>query len=504
MDGDHHGRIKCTNVNRTGVAYKIPRTELDKCKERIELSQSGVYFLFGTSSQMDKDVVYIGQAGVRQNGEGILYRLQEHNKNQEKNYWTEAVVFTTSNNFFGPTEISYLENCFYSLAMEANRYSVMNCNIPTPGNVTEEKKSELEDFVDFAKIIMGVLGYKVFEPLMEIKRDTEANTANILPLNEVKHFIEPNDSSVSEINHESLKYTFNSKSATITPLYREIFLSLSHKIGTRVVKANCKWILKGAIIAENDNILYSEWDEEEFVVLKGSYIRLDYEGLSSGLKRIRRKAKVDNNGVLQEDVIFEWAYKAACFVIGDYDVDADIKWKTEDGKTIETINEKYLEMELDKYELETEPAKFILITIESFYHLKYKIRQNNQSIEANGQMVMERTGIIDKNNELTHYEHLNDEFIVLKGSQISRDYTSNMDARFKKSAIRKLHVDENGILHIDISFKNDNHAGMFVLGGYYGYGDFKWETTDNKTPMDIYNTTEEDIEIIISKELIKD
>lgn len=34
MDGDASGRIKCTLANWTGVAYKIPRTDLDKCKER--------------------------------------------------------------------------------------------------------------------------------------------------------------------------------------------------------------------------------------------------------------------------------------------------------------------------------------------------------------------------------------------------------------------------------------------------------------------------------------
>jgi hypothetical protein len=34
MDGTPNGRIKCTLANWTGVAYKIPRTELDKCKGR--------------------------------------------------------------------------------------------------------------------------------------------------------------------------------------------------------------------------------------------------------------------------------------------------------------------------------------------------------------------------------------------------------------------------------------------------------------------------------------
>lgn len=49
IDGTATGRIKCTLANWTGVAYKIPRTELDKCKDRGDLSQSGVYFLFGIS-----------------------------------------------------------------------------------------------------------------------------------------------------------------------------------------------------------------------------------------------------------------------------------------------------------------------------------------------------------------------------------------------------------------------------------------------------------------------
>lgn len=90
---------------------------------------------------LEKGVVYIGQAGARKNGEGILNRLQEHKRNPEKDYWTEAIVFTTSNNSFGPTEISYLENRFCNLALQANRYEVKNGNDPTPGNITEEKNA---------------------------------------------------------------------------------------------------------------------------------------------------------------------------------------------------------------------------------------------------------------------------------------------------------------------------------------------------------------------------
>ena len=63
MDGKVDGRIKCTLANWTGIAYKIPRTDIDLCKDRADLKQSGVYFLFGVSDETGDNVVYIGQAG---------------------------------------------------------------------------------------------------------------------------------------------------------------------------------------------------------------------------------------------------------------------------------------------------------------------------------------------------------------------------------------------------------------------------------------------------------
>lgn len=163
MDGDPSERIKCTMANWTGIAYKIPRTALDKCKNIDILKQSGVYFLFGTDNK-DNTVIYIGQAGIRKNGKGLLLRVQESHTSID--YWTEVVMFTTTNNSFGPTEISYLENRFCNLAQEAKRYTVKNGNDPNPGNLTEEKESELEEFIDNAKIVMGTFGHKVFVPLV--------------------------------------------------------------------------------------------------------------------------------------------------------------------------------------------------------------------------------------------------------------------------------------------------------------------------------------------------
>lgn len=164
MDGDVTGRIKCTLSNWTGLAYKVPRSYLDKCNNRQDLKQSGVYFLFGKNDD-NEDEVYIGQAEIRENGEGVLFRVMENLK--DSSYFSDAIMLTTQNNSFGPTEISYLENRFTNLAKDIDRFKVRNSNDPNPGNVTEEKESELEDFVEYSKMVLGVLGYKIFVPLIK-------------------------------------------------------------------------------------------------------------------------------------------------------------------------------------------------------------------------------------------------------------------------------------------------------------------------------------------------
>lgn len=282
MDGDAGGRVKCTLANWTGIAYKIPRTELESCRGRDDLNQSGVYFLFGLSDTTGKNVVYIGQAGARKNGEGILNRLQEHKRNQEKDYWTEAVVFTTSNNSLGPTEISYLENRFCNLALEAKRYEVKNGNDPSIGNITEEKECEMEEFIEYAKVIMGTLGHKVFEPISKVV---------------------PESADVGE-----------EKSGTSIQLYLE-----------RTVKNVGKIEASGNQTAEG------------FVVMQGSHISPVDDGTISAVIRERRKsAKVDANGILQEDMLFTSPSSAAMFVIGKSE-NGLTRWKTKDGQTLKSL-----------------------------------------------------------------------------------------------------------------------------------------------------------------------
>lgn len=282
MDGEASGRIKCTLANWTGIAYKIPRTALDSCKEREDLKQSGVYFLFGKSDATGKGVVYIGQAGARKNGEGILNRLQEHRRNPEKDYWTEAIVFTTSNNSFGPTEISYLENRFCNLSLQANRYEVKNGNDPTPGNIREEKECELEEFIDYAKVIMGVLGHKLFEPITQPTADKE-ESADSKQENSVRLYLKRTIKDVGTIE----------------------------AIGSQTA--------------------------EGFVVYAGSHIAaVDDDTIPDTIKEKRAKTAVDKEGKLTEELLFTSPSYAAMFVTGKSE-NGLTRWRDKDGRTLKSL-----------------------------------------------------------------------------------------------------------------------------------------------------------------------
>lgn len=286
MDGEVTGKIKCTLSNWTGVIFKIPRIHLGDLKERSEMKQSGIYFLLGYDDEKRKDITYIGQATTRKNGEGVLLRIQEHTRDSHVDYFNDVIVLTTQNNSFGPTEISYLENKFTQLAREAGRFIVKNGNEPNPGNVTEEKQSELDEVVENTITIIGTLGYRLFVPMLqELSSDSEmAEEANQL-----------------------------------------LYLKRKSKKSNTEIRATCKQTAEG------------------FVVLKGSMIEIiDSPKIPSALKE--RRAELQSIGVivdsiLQENQLFNSPSYAAGFVLGMH-TNGRTDWKNKQGRSLKELEEE--------------------------------------------------------------------------------------------------------------------------------------------------------------------
>lgn len=282
LDGEVTGRTKCTLANWTGVVYKIPRALLNESKDIFALKQSSIYMLFGTNDN-DEPMVYIGQAGLRKNDKGVLLRLMEHDADEKKDFWTEAIILNTLNDSFGPTELNYLENRYYNLAKDTGRYKVDNGIEPTIGNVNEEKISELNEYIEFSMIPIGLLGKKLFTPVNHVTSDISTNSDNLLYLRQC-------------VNNEDVWGT-----------------------------------------AKETN--------EGFLLLKGSKVsQKSAPQLSETLRNRRDRAPKDQNNCLLEDVLLNSPSTAANFLIGQ-NSNGLITWKNELGETLKSIREQQLKKE---------------------------------------------------------------------------------------------------------------------------------------------------------------
>ena len=164
MDGNADGRWQAALSNWNAQAYKIPRNLLQESDTESALHSPGVYFLFGWDDDEEKQFVYIGE------GDDALTRIgQRHSFENNKTYWTEAVIFVTPDGTLEKSRVKYLENRFHKIAVDAKRFIVKNGNTPSQSPLNRQVRDLLEAFIINAEVIMSTLGYKVFELSPSVK-----------------------------------------------------------------------------------------------------------------------------------------------------------------------------------------------------------------------------------------------------------------------------------------------------------------------------------------------
>lgn len=276
------GRVKCGLANWTGLAYKIPRDYFAQSDSIKETKNNGIYFMIGVDEESDQPAVYVGQARQRSNGQGLLGRIVEpHNS---ITYWKEAILLTTRDDYFGPTELCYLEHKLYKIAKEAKRYLVTNGNTPSIGNPTEEKQCELDEFIEYAKLVISAMGYKFLIPIVPemIKRKMSAQDVGVKEQQES-----------DGIGPHIFKMSYNGANAT------------------------------------------AALTDDGVVLLQGSSINEAMTNTCPETVKKNRELYADKiiDGVLQEDVLFKSPSGAATFVAGAH-VNGKTYWQSENGKTI--------------------------------------------------------------------------------------------------------------------------------------------------------------------------
>jgi hypothetical protein len=142
-------------------ALVVPRASLSAVKERSEVKKTGVYVLIGPDSdKFGQKRIYIGETDT------IITRLTDHNKDVDKDFWDEAVIFVSKDENLTKGHARYLEARLIGLAVEAKRATVTNGTAPSEqGRLPEADEVEMNEFITQARLLLGALGYDVFEPV---------------------------------------------------------------------------------------------------------------------------------------------------------------------------------------------------------------------------------------------------------------------------------------------------------------------------------------------------
>lgn len=271
MDGEVTGRWVCTLAGRTTKAYRIPRSLCNNCSDIEELKKPAVYLLVGDVNDNERPVVYVGET------EDAFSRLKNHEDN--KDYWNEAVVFVSQDDHFNKAHVKYLEGRLYDIAMQVDRYTVMNSQKPASASIAVDEQAEMEDFIDNVTVLTYGMGYKIFEPLVKNNMDGNLSSKQIF-------YIKTKNNSVD------------------AKMIRTI---------------------------------------EGYVVLNGSKIRENYtKSIPSGAKKKREQLIAEGtimNNVFTRNELFASPSSASDVVTGN-NTNGNIMWKTENGITLGEILEK--------------------------------------------------------------------------------------------------------------------------------------------------------------------
>ncbi|MEK7556065.1 MAG: GIY-YIG nuclease family protein [Patescibacteria group bacterium] len=158
---DNPNGVKIAELsNWKGQIFIIPRNHLNSVRDRAEMNQAGIYFLFGDGE--DRPLVYIGQS------ENCASRLTYHDRDREDEQWNTAIVFTGG---LHGTYIKYLESIAVKTATNANRYEVINRTAPTENQLTEAQKITADEFFKKIKFLVTFFGFQLFQSVRELSSD---------------------------------------------------------------------------------------------------------------------------------------------------------------------------------------------------------------------------------------------------------------------------------------------------------------------------------------------
>jgi len=288
-DGEVTGLKIGEVVNHTIQCISCPRIKATELAAMSEPRRPGVYFLFGKEEETNDDIVYIGEA------ENVWDRLQSHLTN--KDFWNEMVFFISKDENLTKAHVKYLESRIIQQAHITDRYKIDNYNQPQLPSLPYADRDAMEEFLVQVKMLLGIMGFKLLEEVVE-RKPTPVKQPAIIP-QQVQNL-----SKVAE------------------PSETEFYLNVNDLAAT-AVQTN-----------------------EGFVVLEGADASISEQpSLQDGYKNLRNKSIENGTLVMNgnkyrftKDVLFSSLSAAACVVVG-FSINGPQTWKDIYGRSFKTLEQ---------------------------------------------------------------------------------------------------------------------------------------------------------------------
>lgn len=128
IDGQPDGMLTAELFNWTGHVLMAPRTQIGEALKRSEAGYTGIYILVGEDED-GRPRAYIGES------EDIGDRIRNHDTKLD--WWTSAVLVTTTANNLHKAHIKYLESRLYEEAQRIGIAKLENANTPPRSSLSE-------------------------------------------------------------------------------------------------------------------------------------------------------------------------------------------------------------------------------------------------------------------------------------------------------------------------------------------------------------------------------
>ncbi len=171
-DGTPEGIRLVEKSNWTGRAVVASRAQLAEALKREEMARPGVYVLIHQDKSEISGKIYVGEADV------LKDRLKQHQN--QKDFWTKFVAFTSTDQNLNKAHVKYLESRLIELAKAANQWEIENLAVPGEPPLSEADRADADWFLGEMLVIYPILGVDAFESASEEAASVEAGEVLLL------------------------------------------------------------------------------------------------------------------------------------------------------------------------------------------------------------------------------------------------------------------------------------------------------------------------------------